>query len=304
MNATGSPDWRDRPERSNPFTLWLIRTLALRGGRWLGRALLYPITVYYIATSPTSRRVSRAYLRRVLDREPRARDLWHHFFTFASVILDRVFFLSGRHARLHIDIRGADVVQAARDTGDGGAILIGAHIGSFDAARALGQARVDLPLRVLMDTEHNPAITRLLHALNPDIARTALQPGRADTALRIHEALADGEFIGILADRTHDPADKTVVVDFLGAPAHFPLGPMRLALALHAPVILFVGLYQGAGRYVLQFERLDDGTETPRNARDARAQELVQRYAASLEHQLRNAPYNWFNFYDFWRFHT
>jgi predicted LPLAT superfamily acyltransferase len=28
--------------------------------------------------------------------------------------------------------------------------------------------------------------------------------------------------------------------------------------------------------------------------------DLVERYAARVEHHCRTAPYNWFNFYDFW----
>jgi hypothetical protein len=27
---------------------------------------------------------------------------------------------------------------------------------------------------------------------------------------------------------------------------------------------------------------------------------VIRRYAARLEHHARQAPYNWFNFYDFW----
>lgn len=292
-------DWRTRRERSNPFTLWLIRTLALHGGRWLGRVLLYPITAYYVVTSPASRRASRAYLARALGRPARLGDVWRHFFSFASVTLDRVFFLSGRDQRLRVDIRGAEQLLALHAAGHG-AILVGAHAGSFDAARALGRARIELPLRVLMDLEHNPAITRLLDALNPDVAATVIQPGRVDTALRLHEALEAGEFVGILADRLAAPDDKPLEVDFLGAPARLPLGPMRLAVALRAPVILFLGLYLGGGRYVLHFERLDDDRTVPRRERAAYAQTLVRRYAASLETQLRKAPYNWFNFYDFW----
>ncbi|WP_455385596.1 LpxL/LpxP family acyltransferase [Acidihalobacter prosperus] len=294
-----SQDWRARRERSNAFTLWLIRTLALHGGRWLGRFLLYPITAYYVVTSPASRRASRAYLARVLDHTPGLGDLWRHFFSFAGVLLDRVFFLSGRDRKLDVDIHGAEHLLALHEQGRG-AILVGAHVGSFDAARALGRARVELPLRVLMDLEHNPAITRLLDALNPDVAATVIQPGKVDTALRIQEALEAGEFVGILADRAAEAGDKCLEVNFLGSPAQLPLGPMRLAVALHAPVILFLGLYQGGNRYVLHFERLDDDREVPRRERAAYAQTLLRRYAASLEAELRKAPYNWFNFYDFW----
>ena len=294
-----SQDWRAQRERSNPFTLWLIRTLALHGGRRLGRFLLYPITAYYVLTAPASRRASHAYLARILDRPPRLRDTWRHFFSFASVLLDRVFFLSGRDHGLQVEIHGADIVQSLHAAGRG-AILVGAHVGSFDAARALGRARVELPLRVLMDLEHNPAITHLLDALNPDVAATAIQPGRLDTALRVQEALDAGEFVGLLGDRTAEAGDKCLEVDFLGTPTPLPLGPMRLATALRAPVILFLGLYQGGDRYVLHFERLDDDRAVPRRERAIYVQTLLQRYAASLETELRKAPYNWFNFYDFW----
>jgi predicted LPLAT superfamily acyltransferase len=27
---------------------------------------------------------------------------------------------------------------------------------------------------------------------------------------------------------------------------------------------------------------------------------LMRRYSARLEHHMRRAPFNWFNFYDFW----
>ena len=35
--------------------------------------------------------------------------------------------------------------------------------------------------------------------------------------------------------------------------------------------------------------------------RSAAIEQLLRRYAERLEHYCRLAPYNWFNFYDFWR---
>jgi predicted LPLAT superfamily acyltransferase len=37
-----------------------------------------------------------------------------------------------------------------------------------------------------------------------------------------------------------------------------------------------------------------------RSKRDAVIRECAARYAQRLEHYCRLAPYNWFNFYDFW----
>jgi predicted LPLAT superfamily acyltransferase len=73
-----------------------------------------------------------------------------------------------------------------------------------------------------------------------------------------------------------------------------------MAYMLKCPVLLMVGAYRGGNRYDLYFEELVDmaGTELPRNEMIKQAQ---QRYVARIEHYCREAPYNWFNFYDFWK---
>jgi predicted LPLAT superfamily acyltransferase len=51
-----------------------------------------------------------------------------------------------------------------------GVLLLGSHHGSFDALRVLSLQRPDVQLRVLLDVGHNPAMTTLLHELNPTLA--------------------------------------------------------------------------------------------------------------------------------------
>jgi predicted LPLAT superfamily acyltransferase len=68
---------------------------------------------------------------------------------------------------------------------------------------------------------------------------------------------------------------------------------------LDAPVVLFCATYSGRGRYDIRIEPLD----LPSLAGETRDQTLDRRcraYAAWLEARVREAPYNWFNFYDFW----
>ncbi|RBF91148.1 acyltransferase, partial [Xanthomonas oryzae pv. oryzae] len=43
-----SKHWKQRPEGGGRFALWLIRGIARHGGRVVGRALLYPITLYFL----------------------------------------------------------------------------------------------------------------------------------------------------------------------------------------------------------------------------------------------------------------
>ena len=45
---------------------------------------------------------------------------------------------------------------------------------------------------------------------------------------------------------------------------------------------------------------LAEGVDLPRTDRNAALNFYIRHYAERLEHHLRAAPYNWFNFYDFW----
>ena len=65
------PHWKQRPEGGGRFAIWLIRSIASRGGRALARACLYPITLYFLVMRGPERRASRAYLERVLPTAPR-----------------------------------------------------------------------------------------------------------------------------------------------------------------------------------------------------------------------------------------
>ena len=50
----------------------------------------------------------------------------------------------------------------------------------------------------------------------------------------------------------------------------------------------------------MHFEPFSDGADFGKDDRNATATALVRSYAARLEAYCRLAPYNWFNFFDFW----
>lgn len=294
-----SRDWMAQRERGSPAALALIRWIALHLGRRVGRALLVPITVYFVVTSAKTRAASRQFLRRALGHEPSLGDIYRHHHCFAATVLDRVFLLAGRFGAFDLTVVGADVLLDRVKAGRG-CILLGSHLGSFEVLRATGVTEQHLPIRVLMHADHNATIVRVLDAINPAIASTVIDLGRPDAMLQVRDALVQGEIVGMLGDRV-DGSERTTRVAFFGAEAEFPLGPFLVASVLRAPVILFFGLYQGGSRYDLHFELLTESVSADRATRDAELRHWVGRYAARLEHHARCSPFNWFNFYDFWQ---
>lgn len=295
-----STDWTRRPEGGGLFALWLIRSIARYGGRALARPLLLPITLYFLLRRGPERRASRAYLARVLGRRAGLVDVARHIHTFASTILDRVFLLSGRLRRFRIRIDGLEALHAQLDLGRG-VLLFGSHLGSFDVLRVLARERPDVQVRVVLDKGHNPALTQLLDALDPEIARSVIDAGQdgPSIVLAIKQATDAGALVALLVDRAR-PGEASVPAPFLDGTARFPTAPWVIATMLGTPVSLAFGLYRGGRDYELAFEAFSDGLAADRHGRQALIHGLVQRYAARLEHHARRAPYNWFNFFDFW----
>jgi predicted LPLAT superfamily acyltransferase len=294
-----SANWKQRPEGGGWFAIWLIRTIARRGGRTVARLCLYPITLYFLALRGPERRASRAYLARALGRPAGWFEVARHIHTFAATILDRVFLLGEHLRRFDVRVTGLEDLHAHVD--QGGLLLFGSHLGSFEVMRVLARDRPDIKVRVVLDKAHNPAMTQLLDALNPEVAATVIDAGQdgPSIVLEIQQAIAEGSVVALLVDRTQ-PGEAGLPVEFLGKPAQLPSAPWLIAAVLQAPVMLAFGLYRGGNRYEMVFEPFSGPIIVPRQHRAQVLGALAQRYAIRLEHYARSAPYNWFNFYDFW----
>lgn len=279
--------------------LRLMAWISLRLGRAPARFVLAGVSLYFLLFAPAAKAASRAYLRRALDRAPTFADLFRHFYSFASTIHDRIFLLNGRFDLFQVEVHGEDVIQDVLSAGRG-AILMGAHLGSFEVVRAIGRRQPGLRVAMVMYEENARKLNAVLAAINPAAVQDIIPLGQIDSMLRVQACLDEGMVLGVLGDRTLG-GDPTLRVPFLGADAEFPLGPMRLAAMLKRPVLFMSGLYLGGNRYAIHFERLADFSDVERPGRDAAIRDAVAAYAACLERHCRAAPYNWFNFFDFWR---
>lgn len=293
-----NPAWREQQERGSRTTIRIMLWIASSLGRPAARALLYPICLYYVSFSVRARRAIRQFRERVLGRPATWTDLFRHFYSFASTILDRVYFLRGQFGAFDIRVHGLDALDRMLAQ-QRGCLLLGSHLGSFEVVRAVGLSRKDVEIRVLMDEQNALLIRALIQELNPAVAETVIQVGGVDTMLHVKESVERGGVVGIMGDRVMR-GDHAVSCTFFGHHARFPIGAMRLAHVVRAPIVLFFGLYRGNNRYDVYLESFSEQVQLSSEARDHDLARWTQRYAARLEAFCRQAPDNWFNFYDFW----
>jgi predicted LPLAT superfamily acyltransferase len=291
--------WLELPERSNLFWLNTINWISLRVGRWLSRLLLYPITAYFVVFSHRSRTASRDYLRRVLGRDCGWAEVFRHYHTFGCTLLDRIYIFAGQDQCLDIRMHGLEVLDSYARSGRG-CLLVGAHLGSFEIARAVGLMRKEYRIKALVYGEGTPRITGLYQKLNPSLFEDIIYMGGVESLVGLDEHAHQGGIIALLGDRSVH-ASKRIRCEFFGEPAWFPEAPALLSRILDMPLVLFFCLHRSDGRYEVWFEHLADPPRVVRHEREAAIHGIMQSYANRLEHYCRLAPYNWFNFYDFWQ---
>lgn len=294
-----SKAWDTQRERSNVRIMRLAFWIALHLGRGFTRLLLYPIVGYFLLTGGDAARASRHFLRHALEREPSLIDRVRHWYTYAAVLLDRLFLLSDRTDYFSVEVEHeAAMLDAIQGRG---ALLLVAHFGSFEVMRVLGRQQRQLPIRIVVDRQQGAMLTQLLEALNPALAAGVIDAAQRgpELALALKQALDQGDLVGMMADRAY-AGQKTVAVQFMNRPVPLPEHPWLLASVLQVPVIAAFGIYLGGNRYRIRFELLAQRVTLPRADRSAAVQRYAQNYADLLAHQVRAAPYNWFNFFDFW----
>jgi predicted LPLAT superfamily acyltransferase len=225
-----------------------------------------------------------------------------HIHCFAAVTLDRAYLLSESFRRFDVRTFGLEQLRQAWGR-ERGVLLLGSHLGSFDALRVLADFRSDITLRVVIDVEQNRRLSELLNALNPQLAKSiinARQEGTT-TALAIKEALDEKALVTLLADRAR-PGNQVMTADFSRPLRALPHRAVAIGGGVKVPVVLCFGLYRGGNRYdLLLSETFAEQLKLDRAQRDAELQQTIN-----------VSPTGWLTtraarrtigstYYDFWR---
>ena len=319
VSADERPRWAEKAERGSGIALrLLIRVVQLVGLRAC-RILLHPIAAYFLLTDGEARRASREYLERIasfpegrvaLGRLPGWRASYRHFLEFSTSIFDRMCIWAGndegielRHgAEAHFSHLPDAEGDRANALGKCGALIASAHLGSFDMLRSISMNEV-VPLSAVIYGDNAEVIHGFFAGLNPDIDLDLIhiRPGSVGATFEIREAIKRGGFVAIMGDRVALDGGGVHRVPFLGALARFPTGPFELAALIGCPLMVATAVRIGPAVYQAESEPLYAGGRVPRAERAKVVQEMVERYAAHLERACLRAPYQWFNFFDFWK---
>lgn len=298
-------DWKSTEEAGSAWAFSAFVWVARHFGRSVSRMVLRVIAAYFWLVRGEQRRQIAAFREVVTGQKATRTETLAHFWTFAQVALDRLYLLMPEDHGLKIEAEGLDEMDRALAQARG-CLLLGAHFGSFEAARLIARRRPEIPLRALMDLRINSRVSAVLERINPQLSRQVLDVqdmSPTEVALSLKQALDQQAMVAMLADRTVG-RDRSLKVQFFGRETLFPASPWWLAKALDVPVVMFTAVLAD-GRYLARFERVERPVLSDQaGGRGAARQQLVEQwaqdFATRLEARVRQYPDNWFNFYSFW----
>jgi len=281
-------------------------------GRRVFSLLMYPVAFYFAVSRPIARRASLNFLHKHWALNPafwKTRPgYWQviiHIKHFAETILDKVLAWSAEISDDDFVIDDISLIEKLMSD-QRGQLVIGTHFGNLEYCRGFMQRYKNKIINILVYDKHSANFVEIMQRVNPDSRINIFQVDEFDVAtiLLLKNKVEQGEWVFIAGDRIPlTGMQRTVSVDFLGHQAALPVGPYLLAKALACPVSLMFGYrHPRLAKDKIYFEVVPfaDRLTFTRNGRQQQLQVFAQRFADELQRQCKQAPYQWFNFYDFW----
>jgi predicted LPLAT superfamily acyltransferase len=281
----------------NPGPSWGYRALCALD-RGLPGFIFGPVsaagTWVAVAAMPVQRAHSRAYLRVVLGREPRRREVFRHFHAVCEALILRLRVSQGRRHTCVLEPGAGDFaawLAAERP------ILLGTfHIGNSDLTGFLLAGQEGRRVTIVRLRVGNSHDTEALAARFGDLLRFVWVNDPGELLFALKQAGQSPDALALQCDRP-DHSARSERFDFLGAPRMFPFTIYHLALIFDRPVILSFGAPHGEGQSMvyaspafepIRGERRDDALR--------RARGHFQAFLRRVEAHLRAHPYQWLNF--------
>lgn len=291
------PSWEGK-SKATPLGYRIFVTVLKTFGLRPAYGLLRVVALYYLIFSRSSTRHLLQYFQARLNKGkwPALGSAYRTYYQFGQSLIDKVAMQSGMDTPFTFDFDGEQYLREIVTGGKGG-MLLSAHVGNWEIAGHLLK-RLNTTINVVMYDGEQEQIKAYLEKVTGG-RNMQLIIIREDLShiYAISEALQKNQLVCMHADRFME-GNKTMTMNFLGAPAQFPAGPFVVATSLAVPVS-FVFAFKETSRHYHFYA-------TPPQALSAtqkkdQVKELLDKFVREMETKTRKYPEQWFNFYDFWK---
>ena len=219
------------------------------------------------------------------------------FWNYAWTITDNVRFKEQRTIP-EMAFTGREHFDPLLRDEHGGAIILTAHMGSYDLGAHLFAASTTRQIVMIRAPEVDPQTRRYEEEKVAENMGDGLRVGfntTGDLAFELLAAVQRGELVAIQGDRV-TPGIATTPVTLFGRRTNLPSGPFALAMATRAPIYPMFVIRTGLRRYTL-ITGAPITVERVGRSRDFGP--AIAKWIAQLEEVIRDHWHQWFAFEPF-----
>lgn len=266
-----------------------------------GYILLAPVIFMYVLFSCKIHATVRQYLS---HRFPAAGRLKYWLYTykiiyaFGQVLVDRGWLGINKDASFKGVLVGYDSLVELIEKKQG-VVLLTAHVGNWQSALA-NLSGLPVKVHALMQYDQQAVAKHYFDLKRIDRPFEIIDAdgpfgGLVDAAA----ALRRGEVVTIMGDRLVKGSSSTV--NFLGTPVRLPDAAYMLAATAGAPVVVLLAAKTGVKTHQLKVWGSFYPQYDNREERAQMMQKCAQKYIEAIEKYLKSYPFQWYNFYNFWK---
>lgn len=311
--------WADEKEViSSNKPLLLVLGLMRKLPDYLVFVLIYPISFFFYIFSKRGRVEAKNYQRQMKEftggKVPLKISPFKQILSFSLCVMEKMEGWLGNYHYNELVTHDDDLksLQSQLEQGKG-ALFIGSHLGNIELLRSLssfGENGVNKKISVttIMELGATEQFNRTLKEVNPTVDFQVIDPEKigVNTIVELQEQIENGGLVVITGDRTSARSRSRIIREkFLGKEADFPYGVFVLALLLKAPVYYVFGLRTKTvslrPRYNLFVEKSKINFESNRSERNEKIHALCREFVEKLQNYCVQFPYQWYNFYNFWK---
>ncbi len=299
--------WSSLNERGSIVGMLLLIIIYKILGRYVCQIIGSLVVVYFYIVGETQRKASHEFLQKIFlyrgtINKPTHIDGLRHFNSFFNMMLDKIEAWSGHVSLDNLNQTSVYDLTKLLSKKQGGMLLV-SHLGNIEFCRALISSEHSNRLHVLLHSKNSLRFNAMLRAVNPSYRLNIIEVTEIglETILWLKNCIEQGDWIAIAADRVAiNDNDRVSKVKFLGSEANFAQGPYILASLLECQVYSIIAVYD-KNQYKVDVSNFAEIIKIDRTKRELQLQQLAQQYANYLESYCLKYPYQWYNFFDFWK---